>query len=521
MKCTDSPLTSPQWGHESSSGSSWRIDFGFITPPESWCAPATLPFSITATGTSPSFSVSSGSSSRSSSSRIAHAIPAWPPPTIATPTSMRSSSASVGGPMNSFAESTGGGNWLGATLILLAALLGLHGLGQLGHDLVEVADDPEVGELEDRGVGVLVDRHDVLRGLHPDLVLDRAGDAGGEIQLGRHGLARLADLGGVGVPARVDHRAGGRHGAAHRTGQLLERLEALGLAEPAAAGHEDVGVLDVHVGAALLAALDHRGPEAVRGELDLHVLHRGVAGPVPGRLEGVQAADDDPHARVVVHVGDLRVAQDRPLGDELAVLHADVGDLHADAGVQARGQAGADLEAEQAAAEQRVAEAVVRDDLRHRVDDGLRQALGALDAVDLGGAVGPERRAELVGQAGLVADHDDVALGVQLGGEAGALGDGAERVLVEGALVVERVDQDPAHASSFLSSSHATICSTVSLVSSSSMIRPDSFCGGALKSVQRARAFSWPTRSASMPTSAAALVSSGFFLAPMIAFSDG
>src|SRR5688500_16255519 len=253
MKCTLSADTSPQCGHESSSGRSSRNGPGCITPPESWCAPATLPFSITATGTAPRRSVSSGSSSSSCSSRIAHARPAWPPPTMATPTSIRSSSGSVGGPMNSLAESTGGGNWLGATRPLLcdigcsAALLGLHGLGELGHDLVEVADDPEVGELEDRGVGVLVDRHDVLRGLHADLVLDRARDAGGQVQLRGDGLARLADLRGVGVPARVDHRAGGRDGAAHRAGELLERLEALGLAEPAAAGDEDVGVLDVDV----------------------------------------------------------------------------------------------------------------------------------------------------------------------------------------------------------------------------------------------------------------------------------
>ena len=92
-----------------------RIALGFITPPESWCAPATRPFSITATGTSPSDSVSSGSSSSSWSSRIAQARPACPPPTMATPTSMRSSSASVGGPTNSPAGSTGGGNSLGAT----------------------------------------------------------------------------------------------------------------------------------------------------------------------------------------------------------------------------------------------------------------------------------------------------------------------------------------------------------------------------------------------------------------------
>ena len=57
-------------------------------------------------------------------------------------------------------------------------------------------------------------------------------------------------------------------------------------------------------------------------------------------------------------LGDLRVLEDRALGDELAVLDVDLGDLHGHAGAQARGQAGADLEAEQAAAEQRVGVAV-------------------------------------------------------------------------------------------------------------------------------------------------------------------
>src|SRR5215204_661296 len=364
MKYTVSLPTAPKCGQESSSGNSERIADGFITPPDSWWAPATRPFSITATGTSPSDSARSGSSSSSWSRRIAHTMPAWPPPTIATPTSIRSSSGSVGTPMNSAAGSTGGGYSMGATGIsassceswcaravagavwqgrrpagippgfqgsrtppggdqrairvrrdlqegALAALAGLHGLGELRDDLVEVADDAEVGELEDRRVRVLVDRDDVLGALHPDLVLDRAGDARGEVELRRDGLAGLADLGGVGVPARGDDRA------AERAGQLLERLEALGLAEPAAAGDEDVGVLDVDVGAALLATHDHLRPRRVRLELDLEVLDGGARVSGLLRLERVQAPDDHADVGAVVDVGDARVLQDRTLGHQL------------------------------------------------------------------------------------------------------------------------------------------------------------------------------------------------------------
>src|SRR5437588_11233894 len=167
---------------------------------------------------------------------------------MATPTSIRSSSESSSRLMNSPTGLTGGGNSLGAgrpfaeAMDASASLLGLDRLGQLGQDLVEVADDPEVRELEDRRVSVLVDRDDVLRGLHTDLVLDRAGDAGREIQLRRDGLARLADLRGVRVPAGVDDRAGrcDRRVAAERARQFLGELEVLGFAETTAAGHEDV-----------------------------------------------------------------------------------------------------------------------------------------------------------------------------------------------------------------------------------------------------------------------------------------
>src|SRR4051794_15531701 len=211
---------------------------GSIIAPDSRCEPVVLPFSTSATGTSPSCSVSFSSSARSCMSRMAQASPAGPPPTIATPTSMRSSSGSVGGPTYSFDGSTGGGNSIGATAMAgLCPPLGLHGLRELRQDLVQIAHDPEVGELEDRRVLVLVDRDDVLARLHADLVLDRAGDARREVQLRRDRLAGLADLGRVRVPAGVDDCTGRRDGPAERLRELLAQLEALGLAEPAAAGH--------------------------------------------------------------------------------------------------------------------------------------------------------------------------------------------------------------------------------------------------------------------------------------------
>src|SRR5215218_9134992 len=228
-----------------------------MTAPDRLCPPQVFAFSITATGTSPSFSIVSGSSASSCNSRLAQLRPAVPPPTIATPISMRSSSASRLRLTNSPWESTGGGKAAGATFpfpfaeAMGSALSCLDRLCELRQDRVQVPDDAEVAELEDRSVRVLVDGHDVLRRLHAHLVLDRARDAGREVELRRDRLAGLADLARVGEPACVDDRA--RRGDRPTQGlrELIAELEVLGLAEPATACHEVVGVLDVHVRAAL------------------------------------------------------------------------------------------------------------------------------------------------------------------------------------------------------------------------------------------------------------------------------
>src|SRR5262249_30669997 len=228
-------------------------------------------------------------------------------------------------------------------------------LGQLRDDFVQVTDDAEIRELEDWRVGVLVDGEDVLRVLHPDLVLDRPGDTGGQVQLRRDRLAGLADLGRVGVPPGVDDGAGRRNGAAHRVSQFLAELEALGGAETAATADEDVGVLDVDVGAALLATLDQLRLARPLGELDVNVDDLSAATALVG-VESVEAADDDAGLGDVADVGNFRVLQDRPLDDQLAAVDFDGGDLHRHAGAEAGGEAGADLEAEQTAAEEGVGE---------------------------------------------------------------------------------------------------------------------------------------------------------------------
>ncbi len=141
-------------------------------------------------------------------------------------------------------------------------------------------------------------------------------------------------------------------------------------------------------------------------------------------LERVEAADHDADLGAVFDLRDGRVAEDRTLGDQLAALGTHRGDLHGHAGAQPRGQAGADLEAEQAAAEQRVFVVAGGDRRAHRVDDGLGEPFGALGDQHLLGAVVAERGRQILRD--VLADEDRVRLAAELGGELGALGDGTQ-----------------------------------------------------------------------------------------------
>src|SRR5882757_3812749 len=58
----------------------------------------------------------------------------------------------------------------------------------------KVADQAVIGNLEDRRLLVLVDGDDDLRILHAGKVLDGAGNADGDVEVGGDDLAGLADL---------------------------------------------------------------------------------------------------------------------------------------------------------------------------------------------------------------------------------------------------------------------------------------------------------------------------------------
>src|SRR5215212_11394977 len=82
-----------------------------------------------------------------------------------------------------------------------------------------------IAECKDRRLWILVHRHDRLGRLHSGTVLYGPGDSGGDIELRRDGLASLADLIGVRVPARVHRRSGCADRGAEGVGQLFDGTE--------------------------------------------------------------------------------------------------------------------------------------------------------------------------------------------------------------------------------------------------------------------------------------------------------
>ncbi len=106
----------------------------------------------------------------------------------------------------------------------------------------QVGDEAVVGDLEDRCLLVLVDRDDDLRVLHAGQMLDRTGDAAGDVEIGCDHLAGLADLPVVRGVAGIDRGARCADGSAELVGNRQDDfLELFRRAERAAARDDDLG----------------------------------------------------------------------------------------------------------------------------------------------------------------------------------------------------------------------------------------------------------------------------------------
>ena len=217
-----------------------------------------------------------------------------------------------------------------------------------------------------------------LRVLHAGEMLDRAGDADGDVELGRHDLAGLADLPVVRRVAGIDRGAARRRRGAELVGERLDALlEVLRRAERAAARDDDRA--EVSSGRSdlreLLALEASRAPDRPP---------RRRSRPAPSRLRR-------PPAKAVVRtvmtflasvdctVCDRVAGIDRPLEGVGRDDRDDVGDLHH---VEQRGDARHDvLAGGRRRRDDRVVGAGERDDQR-------RQRLG--QPVRVGGAVGEQ-----------------------------------------------------------------------------------------------------------------------------------
>ena len=133
-------------------------------------------------------------------------------------------------------------------------------------------------------------------------MLHGTGNAAGDVQLGRHDLARLAHLMVPGHPALLDGRTACTDHAAQQVRQFLHHGEVLGAAHAAAAGHDDFGVLQIHHLRQFLHGIpDHRADFRNRHGL---LLDRRSASLFPLRL--AEAAGTDRHHSRAFHCHGLQ-----------------------------------------------------------------------------------------------------------------------------------------------------------------------------------------------------------------------
>ena len=124
---------------------------------------------------------------------------------------------------------------------------------------MQVPHDGVVGVREDRRLGIVVDREQLLRALTACDVLRRSADPARDVEVGRHLRPGLADLIRVRTPARARDDARATDSTVEQRRELLDDREPFGRADATPAGDDDlrVGERDLAAGVGR-DALDHR-----------------------------------------------------------------------------------------------------------------------------------------------------------------------------------------------------------------------------------------------------------------------
>ena len=366
---------------------------------------------------------------------------------------------------------------------------------QLRHDFKQIPDQPVIRHLEDRCIGILVDRDNDLGFLHPGQMLDGAGDADREVKLRRDDLAGLADLVVIRDKTGVDRSSGCTERRTKLVGKRLEQgVVVLATAQTTTTGDDDLGGTEFWPFGFGQFAMGQGGLGGVGSRADAFDFCR-ISG--VDRIKGGGADGDDLDA-VGTLDGSQRITSVDRANEGIGGFNAgDFGDLP---DVEQGGDAGHDVFAEGGGRGEDVAVAGgVSDDQRGEVFRSLALVVGGVGDFDEGHAL---QRGGLLGSGGAGGASDknmDVTANFPGGGD-GVEGSGLE------ALLVVFGDYENGH-------DQITLASFLSLLTSSATSATrtpaERLAGSATLRVVRRGV-------TSTPRSAGLTVSSGFFLAFMM-----
>src|SRR5438094_8383554 len=109
----------------------------------------------------------------------------------------------------------------------------------------EIADDSIIGNVEDRGFGILINGHDGLGVLHSNQMLNRSGDAHGDVKFRSHSLTGRANLTIDRQPLCIADRSRCREIATENFSQFLCESQVVFTLNSATDGDNDIGFAEV------------------------------------------------------------------------------------------------------------------------------------------------------------------------------------------------------------------------------------------------------------------------------------